>query len=202
MAWKLFSLVSIATLLIATAASPQGSAPQVTMTTLSMNDQFGNPHELENLRGDVAVLVFADKQGAEASRALGARLHIAFHPSAQGMPPVEGSRAPVRPIPGWPEGARVPDVKMIAVACIGEVPTFIQGYVRSRFRSAAPDLPIWLDMTDCMRKQFGVSPGVPNVIVFDVTGRERYRVAGNLSDAQYGELTEAIEKVRGEAKPQ
>jgi hypothetical protein len=166
-----------------------------------MDDQFGNSHDLATLRGDVAVVVFADRQGAEASRTLGIALHVLFHPSAEALSPADRSRAPVRPIPDWPQQVRMPDVKMIPVACVGAVPWLLRPYVRGRFRSAVPDAPIWLDLTDYMRKQFGVSPGVPNVIVFDTVGQERFRIAGNLNEAQLSELADVIEKVRREAKP-
>jgi hypothetical protein len=53
---------------------------------------------------------------------------------------------------------------------------------------------------DYMRKQFGVSPGVPNVIVFDTTGQECYRIAGELNETQLSELAEVIENARREAK--
>ena len=168
---------------------------------MPMDDQFGNSHDLANLRGDVAVVIFADRQGAESSRALGTRLHLLFHPSAPGQSLAERMRAPVRPLPDWPEGVRLPDVKMVAVACIGKVPGFLKSFVRSRFRSAAPDLPIWLDMTDSMREQFGVRPGVPNLIVFDTAGQECYRIAGELTEGQVNQLVEVIEKVRGQARP-
>ena len=165
---------------------------------LEMEDQFAKPHKLTDLRGDVVVLVFSDRGGAEASRALGAKLHVEFHPTAKGLAPVEAARAPVRPIPGWPVAEPMPEARFIAIAVIGDVPSAVRPMVRFRFRQVAPDAAILLDMQDVMRKHFKVVPDVPNVAVLDKAGRLRFTASGELDDANYQRLVAAIEVLRGE----
>ena len=47
-----------------------------------MEDQFRNARDTASLRGDVVVLLFADRNGAEAAHEVGKRLHVHFHPGA------------------------------------------------------------------------------------------------------------------------
>jgi hypothetical protein len=165
---------------------------------LNMQDQFAKKHDLAELRGDVVVLVFADRGGAEASRDLGAKLHVHFHPGAKGKPPAESAKAPAKPLPGIPRSLYTPDAKMIPIAVIGEVPGALHIMVRTRFRQVAPDAAIWLDMTDSMRQQFDVKPDVPNFAVVDVEGRVRYTTSGKLDDKQFAELTQVVDALRAE----
>jgi hypothetical protein len=165
---------------------------------LEMEDQFAKSHKLTDLRGDVVVLVFSDRGGAEASRALGAKLHVEFHPTAQGLAPAEAARAPVRPLPGWPAAEPTPEARFIAIAVIGDVPSAVRPMVRFRFRQVAPDAAILLDMQDAMRKQFKVVPDVPNVAVLDKAGRLRLTASGELNDTNYRRLVAAIDVLRGE----
>lgn len=176
--------------------SPVWSAENAVTPKLTMKDQFGDEHDLAKLRGHVVALVFSDRGGAEASRDLGAQLHVHFHPSAEGKLPAEAAQAEARPIAGLPVGAAAPDAKVIAVAVIGEVPQALHGMIRFRFRQVSPDAAIWLDMTDSMRKQLQVKKDVPNVAVLDVQGRLRYTVSGNLNEAQFAELAQVIEALR------
>jgi hypothetical protein len=162
-----------------------------------MQDQFAKEHDVSKLRGDVVVLVFADRGGAEASRDLGARLHVHFHPSAKGQAPTAAAKAPAKPLPGVPVDAIVPDAKIIPIAVIGEVPAAMHGMVRFRFRQVA-DAPIWLDFTDAMRQQFTVEKDVPNFAVLDREGRLRFTTAGKLSEVQFQELTTAVASLRTE----
>jgi hypothetical protein len=175
------------------------AAEAIKSPQLAMQDQFAKPHDLSALRGDVAVLVFADRGGAEASRDLGVKLHVHFHPTAKGQPVAKSAVAPARAIPNLPRGAKAPDAKMIAIAVIGEVPSALHGMIRMRFRQVAPEAPIWLDFTDAMRQQFTVTPDVPNVAVLDVQGRLRYSAAGKFDQRQFDELALIIEALRREA---
>ena len=47
-----------------------------------MEDQFRNRRETGAFRGDVVVLVYAERKGAEAALDLGRKLHLLFHPTA------------------------------------------------------------------------------------------------------------------------
>ena len=105
-----------------------------------MEDQFERPHDVADHRGDVVVLIYGDRASATANKALGEKIHVHFHPTAQGQPPAQASRAPVRPIPGWPEGVRCPDVRVIPIACAGKVPGLIAAMIRGQIRSHSPDL--------------------------------------------------------------
>ena len=122
------------------------------VVNVSMADQFGSRRATSQMKGDVVVLVYAERHGAEASRDLGRALHVHFHPNAAKVPLQQSAAQPVTVPAGWPEGVETPDVKVVAVACLSEVPRMFHGLARSRFRSDSPHLPVWLDFTDTMKK--------------------------------------------------
>src|SRR5258708_5106702 len=73
-------------------ASPQPVA-------LTLEDQFNRKTDLAAYRGAVVVLVYGDRKGTDASRALGEKLHVHWHPAAQGQPPAKAHMAPVAVLP-------------------------------------------------------------------------------------------------------
>lgn len=179
----------------ALAPTPTAPAPVV----VSMEDQFEQPVSTADLRGDVVVLIYGDRDSAAANKALGEQLHVAFHPAAKGLSPARAQQAPVRPLPDLPAGARSPDVRTIPVACVGRIGPVIRALVRGQIRLAAPDVPVWLDFADVMKTQFAFAAGVPNVVVLDVDGRPRYAASGRLTAEQIVDLTAVIEGLRREA---
>jgi hypothetical protein len=172
---------------------------QPTTPALTFEDQFERPVNVAAYRGEVVVLLYGDRKSAEANRALGERLHVAFHPAAQGQPPARARRAPVLPLPDQPTGTRAPDVLAVPVACIGKVPGVVRAVIRGQIRSASPDVPVWLDFQDAMRQQFGLAAGVPNLVVMDAAGRVRYRAAGPLTPEQFDRLAAFLQSLRREA---
>jgi hypothetical protein len=148
-----------------------------------LEDQFRNRRGTAELRGDVVVLVYAERRGAEAANTLGRRLHVRFHPTAETAPPADWTKQPVIGLPGWPADARVPDVHVVPVACVAEVPRPLHGIVRMRIRQESPHIPVWLDFDDSLRKQFGVVPGEPNIALIDAEGQPQGVSAGTVDDA-------------------
>jgi hypothetical protein len=185
----------VALILAASTVLGQAPAPVV----VSMEDQFEHSRSTATLQGDVVVLLYGDRDGAEANKALGERLHVAFHPTAKGLSPAKARLAPVRPLPDQPAGAPGPDVHTVAVACVGPVGPVIRAVVRGSIRAASPDVPVWLDFDDQMKRQFPFTPGAANVVVLDAVGRPRYTASGPLTAEQFGRLTETIEGLRREA---
>ncbi len=165
---------------------------------LMFEDQFGQRHETAALRGDVLVLLFGDKASAEANKQLGELLHVQFHPTARGLPPKEARKAPVTPLPGVASSVHSPEVRVVAVACIGQVPAMVRPLIRMGFRSGSPDVPVWLDFSDQMKKSFGFTAGVTNLVVLDRGGRIRANRVGSLDTAHFAELVALIERLRGE----
>src|SRR4051794_6426257 len=76
---------------------------------LVFEDQFERTAGTAELRGAVVVLVYGDRKGTEACRALGEELHVAFHPAAKGLPPAKARLSPVAPLPDAPAGRTGPD---------------------------------------------------------------------------------------------
>ncbi|REK15554.1 MAG: hypothetical protein DWQ37_09180 [Planctomycetota bacterium] len=185
--------------LLAIAASAIAYQPSANAAEpLVFEDQFAKRRAIDDLRGDVVVLIYSDRGGAEASRELGEKLHVMMHPTAKGKDPKVAMQAPVRPLANQPPGAQTPDAKMIPLACIGDVPNYIRPFVRSRFRSVSPDAVVWLDLNDTMRSRYTLTPGVPNLIVFDTQGRERHRLAGVPDDTQIARLGNYLDALRAE----
>lgn len=166
------------------------------VVNVSMEDQFRSRRATSQMKGDVVVLVYAERHGAEASRDLGRQLHVHFHPNAANVPESQSAAQPVTVPAGWPDGVATPDVKVVAVACLSEVPRPFHGIARSRFRSDSPHLPVWLDFSDTMKKNFGLKGGVPNIAILDTEGQLHTVKNGRFSGSQFAELTAAIDNLR------
>ena len=166
------------------------------VVNIAMEDQFRNRRETGVFRGDVVVLVYAERKGAEAALELGRRLHVLFHPTAETAPASEWSRQPVTGLPGWPAHVRVPDVHVIPVACMPEVPKPLETVARSRMRTDSPHVPVWLDFEGVMEQVYGMVPGGPNVVVLDTEGRTYSVQSGHLDELEFKELTASIDQIR------
>ena len=190
------NLLYFTSLVQQTAAAAQEASANVQPVTIAMEDQFRNRHDTARMRGDVVVLVYAERTGAEASQTLGRKLHVRFHPNAERVPPSESAKQPVIGLAGWPQGARVPDVRVMPVACLSEIPGPFHMVARSQFRSNSPHLPVWMDFQGQMKRSFGLVPGVPNVAVIDAEGRLHGVVNGRFDDARIEELAATIDQLR------
>jgi hypothetical protein len=173
--------------------------PAPPMPAVLMEDQFEQPHRLDQLRGKVVVMIYGDRKSADSNRVLGEALHVHFHPAARGLPPEQAQQAPARPVEGLPLGLSGPDVVTVPVASIGKVPGLVRGLIRSQIRSGSPGLAVWLDFQDQLKQQFGLAAGVSNVLVVDALGRLRYTATGPLSREQLDQLAAAIDALRREA---
>ncbi len=191
---------TVAAVLALIAVSAAG-AQQPVVPNIVMEDQFERTHSVADHRGDVVVLIYGDRASASANKALGERLHVTFHPTARGQPPAQARRAPVRPVPGQAVNARAPDVLTIPVASIGPVPALVRKLLRGQMRSASPEVPVWLDFGDAMKKGFGMKAGVPNVVVLDTAGRFRFATAGVPTLEGIERVVAVIEGLRREASP-
>ena len=186
-------------LLLALCASTASVARAQTgdrVVNIAMEDQFRNRRETGVFRGDAVVLVYAERKGAEAALDLGRRLHVLFHPTAETAPASEWSRQPVVGLPGWPANVRVPDIHVIPVACMPEVPKPLETVARSRMRTDSPHVPVWLDFEGVLEHTFGMVPGGPNVVVLDTVGRTFSVQSGHLDELEFKELTAAIDRIR------
>jgi len=166
------------------------------VVNIAMEDQFRSRHETGVFRGDVVVMVYSERKGAEAALELGRRLHVLFHPTAESAPASEWSRQPVTGLAGWPANVRVPDVHVIPVACMPEVPKPLETVARSRMRTDSPHVPVWLDFEGVMEQVFGMVPGGPNVVVLDTTGKTYSVQSGHLDELEFKALTTAIDQIR------
>lgn len=198
---KVFSRIVLAMVVVAGPLSLVSRAAESgRVVNVSLEDQFRTRRATSQLKGDVVVLVYAERHGAEASRDLGRQLHVHFHPNAAKVPLQQSAAQPVTVPEGWPEGVDAPDVKVIAVACLSEIPRPFHGIARSRFRSDSPHLPVWLDFSDTMKKNFGLTSGVPNVAILDTEGQLHAVQQGRFAGTQFAELTTAIDSLRLAAK--
>jgi hypothetical protein len=173
-----------------------GAADAPRVVNIALEDQFKNRHETLRYGGDVVVLVYAGRKGAEAALELGRRLHVQFHPTASQAPATEWSRQPVVGLAGWPAGIAPPDVHVIPIACLPEVPKTLHAVVKSRFRKESPVVQVWLDFDDIMRQRFGIVPDEPNVALLDTRGFPQGVVSGHLDEVRYGEVVAAIDQLR------
>jgi hypothetical protein len=166
---------------------------------LSLDDQFERSHDMADHAGDVVVILYGDRQGMPANKEIGETIHAHYHPTAKGQPPGQARKAPVTPLPNLPEGKRSPDVKIIPVACFGNVPPVIRNVIRNQVKKNAAETTVWLDFEDKMKDQFGLTPGVPNMAIIDAQGRVRHRAAGDADAKSIKQMIEAIDLLRNEA---
>lgn len=182
-------------------AIPPAAASAAPTVNLVMEDQNRQSHDTAALKGDVIVLLYADRNGAEAAHEIGQRLHVHFHPNAAKVEGPDWVRQPVTTIPGWPAGARTPNVHAVAVACLPEIPKAVHPVVRSQIRKESPHVPVWLDFKGTMPKTFGMAPDVPNILVIDTFGRPQGVLSGELDETKYQQLVAAIDRLRQQAQP-
>jgi len=175
--------------------------PAATPVEFVLEDQFRNRRETARLRGDVVVLVYAERYGAEAAVDLGRKLHLRFHPTAATAPPEQWAIQPVVAPAGWPAGVRPPDVHVVPVACVPEVPKPLQAVARSRLRKESPHLSVWLDFDDDLKRAFGMVDGAPNTAIVDTAGLARGVVPGIPDERRFEELVAFIDGLRQAARP-
>jgi hypothetical protein len=190
------------TTLLLTLALAAGQAPKpadAKAVELVLEDQFGRRQDIAAYRGDVVLLVYGDRRATDACRELGEKLHVLFHPSAAGQPPAKAKTAPVAPLAGVPAGARSPDVVVTPVAVPGQVPGAVRELLRTQIKLASPEVPVWLDFTGTMQKQFDLRPGQPNIALFDARGRLRLKVNGTPDKPAMDQLLQLAQNLRAEA---
>ncbi len=166
---------------------------------LVLEDQFERRHDLAAYRGEVVVLVYGDRKGTDACREFGEKLHVLFHPAAAGQPPAKARTAPVAALQGVPAGRRSPDVVVVPVAAAGSVPAVVRDLIRTQVAKASPEVPVWLDFSGVMEKEYGLRPGQPNLAVFDAAGRLRLKVNGTPDQPTVDKLVQTIQNLRAEA---
>jgi len=175
--------------------------PAERMVNIAMEDQFKHRHETGTMRGDVVVLVYAERKGAEAAQELGRRLHVHFHPTATQVSATEWSRQPVIGLAGWPVGARVPDVRVIAVASLPELPRAMHPVARAQVRKDSPYVPVWLDFEGRLEHAYGVHPGKPNILIVNTAGAVHAVLSGNVDEVKFRELVTTIDALRMQSQP-
>jgi hypothetical protein len=166
---------------------------------LALVDQFDRKTDLADLRGNVVVLVYGDRKGTDACRALGEQLHVYWHPGAKGQPPAKAREAAVVPLPGLKPGQAAPDVLVVPVACCGKVPGPIRAAISKQIAKGSPDVVVWLDFADAMKGLFGLAAGEPNVVVIDAAGAARMKCNGAPDRATLDKLVQTVQSLRGEA---
>lgn len=168
---------------------------------IAMEDQFKNRHETGTMRGDVVVLVYAERKGGDSAQELGRRLHVHFHPSAATASALEWGRQPVTGLPNWPAGVRPPDVHVIAVASMPEIPKALQPVARAQLRKESPFVPVWLDFEGRLEHAYGIVPGQPNVVLIDTRGEVHSVLSGHVDDLKLGGILGTIDQLRLQARP-
>jgi len=192
---KYIPLALIVGSFVTVASAQQPVSPVVKLT---LPDQFEQKHDIAQYRGHVVVLLYGDRAGMPSNRELGEKLHVDFHPAAKGLPPGQAHRVPPRPLPNLPADKVTPDVFVIPVAVIGKVPKLVQNLIRGQVKNGAPEVPVWLDFEDRMKQNFGLTEGVPNMVVIDGWGRVRFQAAGMLDAAKYQRMAQVVEYLRNE----
>ena len=163
---------------------------------IAMEDQFQTSCETRAFFGDVVILVYAERHGAEKSLQLGRKLHLHFHPTADAVSADAWSQQPVRGIMGWPSGVPLPDVRVIPVASLTEVPRALKPVARARIRKDSPTVPLWLDFEGSLERMFGIIPGEPNVVVLNTEGQVHSVFPGKLDEQEFQNFVMRVDQIR------
>jgi hypothetical protein len=165
-----------------------------------MEDQFQTPCETSKYLGDVVILVYAERHGAEESLHLGRKLHLHFHPTADEVSSDAWSKQPVRRIANWPAGIALPDVRVIPVASLTEVPRALKPVARARMRKDSPVVPIWLDFDGTLKRMFGIIPVEPNVVVLNTAGQVHSVLSGKLDEQEFHQFVTRVDHIRSASR--
>ncbi len=184
---------------LALVIAPQLQAAEPSKVAISLEDQFDSTNSVANYKGQVLILVFGDRKGIDASRELGEKLHVLFHPTAEGNTPKEARKAPVVALEGLAKGAVSPNVAVVPVACCGKVPGPIKNLIRNSLKKDAPDVPVWLDFENVMSDKFDIRSGEPNLVVIDAQGRLRLKVNGTPDKETLQKVLQTTQNLRAEA---
>jgi hypothetical protein len=166
---------------------------------LTLEDQFERKAGLDELRGQVVVVVYGDRKATDACRSIGESLHVCWHPDAKGQPPIKAQAAPVVPLENLKPGQVSPNVAVVPVACCGKVPGPIRSVIRTQIAKASPDAVVWLDFTDTMKTMYGQTASEANLAVFDASGRLRMKINGTPDKATMDSLVKRVQELRVEA---
>lgn len=190
-------VLSLTTVLLLAAAGFAADPPKV--SDLTLEDQFETKNSVADHKGKVLILVYGDRDGIDASRELGTKLYVLFHPSADGKTAKEAKAAPVAPLEGVEKGKPSPDVAVVPVACCGKVPDAIKGFVRGGLKKDAADTAVWLDFGTTMKDKFGMTAKEPNLVVIDAQGRLRLKVNGTPDKETLQQVLQTAQNLRAEA---
>jgi hypothetical protein len=194
---KWLSIIAFVLLALSAASAEPPALPKP--TELKFEDQFDRPAKLADLRGAVVILVYGDRKSNELCKTVGESLHVCWHPTAKGQPPMKAQAAPVIALEGLKPGQVSPNVVVVPVACCGRVPGAIQKPIRSQIAKAVPDSVVWLDFSDKLKGMYGQTAGEPNLVVFDVAGRMRLKLNGTPDQTAMDRVTKTVEELRHEA---
>ena len=189
-------ILSLTCILFVAATGFAADPPKV--TDLAMEDQFEAKNSVADHKGKVLILVYGDRDGIDASRELGSKLFVLFHPTADGKTPKEAKAAPVAPLDGVGKGPS-PDVAVVPVACCGKVPDAIKGFIRGGLKKDAADTAVWLDFGTAMKDKFGMTAKEPNLVVIDAQGRLRLKVNGSPDKETLQKVLQTAQNLRAEA---
>ena len=190
-------ILSVTTVLLLTGIGFAADPPKV--SDLAMEDQFEAKNSVADHKGKVLILVYGDRDGIDASRELGSKLHMLFHPSAEGKSAKEAKAAPVAALEGVEKGKPSPDVAVVPVACCGKVPDVVKGFVRGGLKKDAADTAVWLDFGTTMKDKFGMTAKEPNLVVIDAQGRLRLKVNGTPDKETLQKVLQTAQNLRAEA---
>jgi hypothetical protein len=139
----------------------------------SINDQYDHPVKLSTFRGAPVLLVDGDRKGSDYMN-----------------PWILGVRGAVS----------ATGVKVIEIASLNAVPTFMHSWVKGRFQGKDENgtlfAPVVLDWDGKIAKDYGFRVDFTNVYLIDAGGRLQYSAAGKGTPEETESLAQAIAKLK------
>jgi hypothetical protein len=142
---------------------------------LALKDQFEKEFRLSAARGEMLLLVCGDKNGSNFTGNWSNAVRSRFESNGS-MP-----------------------LRIVPIANLSGVPSFLRGLVKKRFvgndPAAPPKLAILLDWEGDLERLYGFTEDLANVYLIDQSGNLQFVAAGKGTDSETKELVDAIARL-------
>lgn len=162
---RIFTLIAAAAALAAISTGALALEPGQKAPTFKLQDQFGTTWDLSALRGNVVVLVVADRDSGRAMDPWVSNLKTRFNGK----------------------------IKLLGMLDLHGVPGLFRGVAKSRIRRETKD-PLALDFEGKITRSYGVSSKMPTVVVIDPEGIVQSAQTVAYSAEAFKTTTAAIDK--------
>jgi hypothetical protein len=169
-------LLTLALLLVPAYASDMAQVGALA-PDFDLNDQYDQPLKLSKLLGEVVLLIYADREGADFNSHWTQALKEKYLADSTNR------------------------VKLLRIANLRSLPTLFRGIAKGRFSAPNDDgtskISVLLDWEGDIARLYGFQARLPNLYLIDRRGVLQHVVAGKGEPEELAQLFQAIDRVLG-----